>query len=552
MNRLIAILSLLVLTGCATLPTELNVQTGPELTAPNSQDLAYYSPASPSIGATQQEIVSGFLAAGTGPQNDYSIAREYLSTGFAQRWQPEAQTLIRTGAPLFRESGLSVQLVDISVGAKLDEHGRYVESTSLETEVLRFQLIQENGEWRIDSAPNLTVVTQPVFSVVFNAFPVYFADSRKTFLVPDLRWFPSRASTPTRLVNALLDGPSSWLAPAVSTAIPDETRLTINAVTIESGVAQVDFNSNALAANTVDRSVMLSQLRSTLIQIAGINEVALSVNGSLQEISGSRLSAPSGFGPTFVLNRTGITRISAGNLSSLSGTDQLVRNYEPRLFAITDESRLVAFSNDEGVFLLERDGIAIRTQQVSEDTEVAALDFDVFGSLWIFPKDAADPIRVIDARGTSRELESELSGERIHGALSPEGTRLVQAVVESETVSRVFIQTIDRDASLLPLRVNEGFSFQPVIGTPISVTWHGLNAVRVLERTLSGLSALNEYPLTGPRRALTMPPIVGTKVTSGSTSISSYLISDEGELWILTGNTWRSTRDRISDFASLR
>lgn len=552
MKRLLGVIALLSLMGCATLPTGLDVQTGPELVAVNSQDFAYYSPAGPSSGASQQEIVSGFLSAGTGPQNDYAIAREFLSTGFAQRWQPTAQTLIRNGAPTFRESGQSTQFVDISVGASLDEHGRYAENSPANTEILRFQLIRENGEWRIDSAPNLTVVTQPVFSVVFNAFPVYFVDSRKSYLVPDLRWFPSRASTPTRLVNALLDGPSAWLAPAVTTAIPADTRLTINAVTIEAGVAKVDFNSNALAAGTQDRAVMLSQLRSTLIQIPGINEVALSVNDSLQEIPAARIDNPSGFGPTFVLTRNGISRVASPDRSTLSGTDQIVRNYTPKLFAISDDSRRIAFTNESGVFLLQRDGIAISTEQVSEGNDIVALDFDVFGALWIFPRDATAPLEVIPMRGSSRALESTLSGERIFGAISPEGTRLVQATSQPDSSSRIHLQTVSRDTAMLPLKVNEGRDFQTVIGNPISFSWHGPNAIRVLERTLSGLSALNEYPLTGPRRALTMPPIIGVKVASGSTSISSYLMSEDGELWILTGNTWRATSDSVWDFTSMR
>lgn len=552
MKKLLAILSALVLTGCAALPTELDVQTGPELTAPGAQDFAYYSPASPAIGATQQEIVSGFLAAGTGPQNDYSVAREYLSSGFAQRWQPTSRTLIRAGVPSFRESGQSILLVDVNLAATLDEHGRYEEAAVGTNEVLRFQLIRENSEWRIDSAPNLTVVTQPVFSVVFNAFPVYFADIRKSLLVPDLRWFPSRASTPTRLVNPLLDGPSPWLREGVDTAIPAETRLTINAVTVEDGVALVDFNSSALAANPLDRSIMLSQLRSTLIQIGGINEVLLSVNDSIQEIPGSRLTSVSSQGPTFILNRSGVQRLSATERTGLSGTEQLVKNFEPNNFAVSDESRIIAFSSADGVYRLVRDGISIQLDKISDLVDVVGLDFDSYGSLWVFPRDAASPIQVIDARGNIRTLVSELSGTRVSAALSPEGVRLAQAILEPGGTSKVEVQTVVRDASLLPLRVVDGFAINPVIGQPLSLTWQGSTAVRVLEQTTSGLSALNEYPLAGPRRPLTMPPVVGVQILSGPSSISTYLLADTGELWVLTGNTWRSSTRGVLALASLR
>ena len=552
MKRLVALLSTLLLTGCAALPTELDVQSGPELVGPAAQEFSYYSPASPSLGATPQEIVSGFLAAGTGPQNDYAIAREYLSADFAQRWQPAAETLIRSGAPIFRESGGTVQLVDITAGARLDEHGRYTGISPAQTSTLRFQLVQEAGQWRIAAAPNLTVVTQPVFSVVFRDFPVYFVDTRYRYLVPDLRWFPSRASTPTKLVTALLAGPSEWLDTSVTSAIPEGTSLTINAVSVESGVARVDFDANALAADAESRRVMLTQLRSTLLQISGVNQVAISVNNSAQEIEPSDLVDISTLGPTFALTSSGVQRLNVSEQLPLSGTDSMVEAYEPTLFALGDDGRRVAFSNPDGVYLLERDGLSLSITQLSETGDIAALEFDSFDSLWVFPADAAEPIEVYEIRGTSRTLPLELEGTRLFSAISPEGGRLAQAIELPDGSSQILVETISRDSAMIPLRTNPGLEIMPVVGKPISLTWHGSNAIRVLEETASGLSALSEYPLTGPRRALTMPPVVGAQLLSGAASISTYLLSENGEIWTLTGNTWRKGVTGVTALSALR
>ena len=552
MRRLLALLAMVALSGCAVLPTALDVQSGPELLVPTGQDFAYYSPAGPTMNASAQEIVSGFLAAGTGPQNDYSVAREFLSEEFAARWQPDAQTLIRSGAPVFRESGQSILLVDVNISARVDEHGRYADVSPAEQNSLRFQMVREAGQWRISAAPNLTVVTQPVFSVVFSAFPVYFVDSRSNFLVPDLRWFPSRASTPTKLVNALLAGPSDWLGGGVSTAIPEDTRLTINAVSVDSGVALVDFDANALAANNSDRRVMLSQLRATLLQISGINEVALSVNNSGQDIIPSSLRNVAASGPTFVLTGNGIQRLSATNGQALSGTENITRDYDPTMFAIFDDAKKIAFASEQGVYLLERDGFQLRVSQLSELKEVAAIDFDSYGALWIFPSDAQVDIEVHDPRGPIRYLSAGLEGIRLSSALSPEGSRLVQAFALSDGQNIMRAQTITRDSTAAPLRLNDGLDIVPVVGKPISLTWHGSNGLRVLEETTSGLSALSEYPLSGPRRPLTMPPVIGAQLLSGSASISTYLLSDQGALWSLTGNTWRANSDGAIALASLR
>ena len=96
MKRFIALTLLTaLLTGCAQLPTRVDIKSGPELVAPEAADFSYYIPTGPAEGATSQEIVSGFLAAGTGPQNDYSVAREFLTDEFAQRWNPAGEVLIR-------------------------------------------------------------------------------------------------------------------------------------------------------------------------------------------------------------------------------------------------------------------------------------------------------------------------------------------------------------------------------------------------------------------------------------------------------------------------
>lgn len=66
-------------TGCAQLPTSGDIETGPDIKSSLENDYLYYSPQGPEDAATQEQILLGFLNAGTGPQNDYAIAREYLS-----------------------------------------------------------------------------------------------------------------------------------------------------------------------------------------------------------------------------------------------------------------------------------------------------------------------------------------------------------------------------------------------------------------------------------------------------------------------------------------
>jgi hypothetical protein len=67
LKRLIALAVVLTLTGCASLPIAGPVRIGPDLVPTTDGDSFYYSPSSPFDGASQTEILNGFIAAGTGP-----------------------------------------------------------------------------------------------------------------------------------------------------------------------------------------------------------------------------------------------------------------------------------------------------------------------------------------------------------------------------------------------------------------------------------------------------------------------------------------------------
>lgn len=551
MRKFLIIAMTLAISGCASLPMDVNVQTGPELAAPAAQELTFYTPSGPTPGAGAQEIISGFLAAGTGPQSEYSVAREFLSTDFAPRWNPDGGVLIRSGVPTFKSAGGSLQVVEVTIAASVDAQGVYVDYDEPKLNSLRFQLLKEEGEWRISNAPNLTVVTAPVFSVVFKAHSLYFLDSTKNRLISDLRWFPSKASTGTKLVNALLSGPSPWLIEGVTTSIPEGTHLTIDAVRIEDGIAQVDLDANALKADALDRRLMLSQLRNTLLQISGIRDVEVSINNSAQEIVQAPISVSPNGGSAYSLSEDGVSRIAAGAGSSIIGTAALVKQENPYLFALDNSGNRVAMATESGIFLLEANGVSARSRKIGTQTEIISLFFDTTGRLWVLPKSASEPITIFDESGNQKYLSEGLVGERISASLGNEGAKLA---VGLKAGNESFIQlfTVSRNQSSNPTSLNPGSILSPVIGEPVSLIWHDSNSLRVLERTSSNLTALNEYPIHGPRKQLTMPPVVGTKLSVGPASLSTYLLAEDGGVWALSGTTWRRTTIDAIDISSLR
>lgn len=550
MRRVIAALILVFLTGCASIPTSVDVKSGPEIANNQPQEVAYYTPSGPIVGASPREIVSGFLAAGTGPQNDYSVAREFLSRDFAQQWKPDNQVLIRNGAPTFVESETGLEQVTINVQARLDEHGRYSSYSKADPTSLRFKLVQEDGQWRIASAPNLTVVTPPVFQVVFKPYSVYFLDSRGSKLVPDLRWFPSRTSTGTRLVNALLAGPSEYLALGVQSAIPDGTKLTIGAVTIQQGVAEVDFDSVALSADAINRRLMLAQLRATLLQLSGVSDVSLSVNSSRQDIVPAEIS-PARSGSEVIALSDAVYRIGPADSLAISGTSGLVQLSRPSLLAGAQAGNLLAFSGPNGVELMVGSGIGVQSELISDVTSVASLEFDSENMLWVIPKRSGSAVQVFDGSTQVANLVLPVIGTRISAQLSPEGSRLAVLVRNQDGV-RLEVFTIARDVRKLPAMINPGTIVQSTLTNPVSLTWQTPVSLRILETGPVGTSNLSDYPLFGPKVQLPTPLVVGAKVVAGQAAGSSYLLGKNGELWNLVGGSWRKIDSDVSDIAKLR
>lgn len=548
MRKIAFLMSVLLLSGCASLPSNLDIEIGPELSTPDQQELSFYSPASPLPGASPSEIVSGFLSAGTGPQNDYQVAREYLTDGFASRWRPGEQTLIRVGGYEIQSPSDSVQVVSVLVGARVNEDGSYENIAPTDTD-LRFRLTQENGEWRISSAPDLTVVTVPVFEVVFSQFPIYFLDSTASQLVPDVRWFPKRSSTPTQLVSALLNGPAAWLSESVLSAIPAGTKLQVNAVLVQEGKALVDLDATALAADNRQRGLLLTQLRSTLLQLPGIVDVSVLIAGAEQSITPAEISAiPAS--STFALSSTGIARLSGSEAGPLLGTEDILSTLSPSRLAVAAEGKQLVVATGTGIYRLSQDGDSFRRTRISETNLVADMQTDLFGQTWIFRATSASSVEVIDAADQRIELPLPFSGRVISAAVSPEGARLAVLVSDSGQSVRVF--GIVRNQQGTPLRLTGNLVTEPEGVGVASISWQQSTILRVLSKTASGTGSIYDYPISGPRKQRTAPLVTGSVVEPGFAVIDSYLLSEAGEVWILSGNTWQRIQTDVIDIASGR
>lgn len=259
-ERIALMLLLVVLTGCAAVPT-----TGPVLHYQPAQAGAsngvQVAPLPPVDGATQLLIVEGFLHAMSTNDGDYRVARQYLTTEAAGRWQPESGVQVYADGYPPTETDQSVVLTAPLTGT-IDSSGAY-HATAGQLR-LDFGLVKdENGQWRISNPPNGVVVSRYLFTDAFQAVNLNFLASSGDVLLPDPRYYPSGSDEARLVAEGVLRGPSAWLQPLTA---PRTTRdITVTSVSIDpGGIARVQLSPNAMQLSRERKDALLAELVFTL------------------------------------------------------------------------------------------------------------------------------------------------------------------------------------------------------------------------------------------------------------------------------------------------
>lgn len=224
-------LILSVATGCVSIPESSAPVSVTEL--PMDDSLSgdtgiQVRPLAPRDGQQPDEVVRGFLAASASTERGRSTARQYLSPASLQEWSDDAGVTVidRDYAAIAVDDGARVELTGRIVG-QIDAEGVYTVAPGELRLIL--SMLQVDGEWRIENPPPGVILTSDDFARSYTQTNLYFLDPTGTLVVPDPRYFlagsVARANT---LVEALLAGPSDFLAPAVRTELGEGVELVSN------------------------------------------------------------------------------------------------------------------------------------------------------------------------------------------------------------------------------------------------------------------------------------------------------------------------------------
>ncbi len=249
----------------------------------------------------------------------YPGARDYLTPEAATRWDPAAQIqVVREGTAAVRKVTDGQVLLSAQVTGLVRADGTYLPAPDGASAEYTIPLSQVDGEWRIAEPPPGLLLSESQFDREYAPYNVYFPSPATGVVVPDQVMLPvGGGNQSTLLVQALLRGPTEWLAPAVATAFPEGTELVTASVPVrEDGVAVVNMTSEARAASPEERRRMAAQLFVTLSQLTGIDEVAITVEGTPLSVPGT--SPDDGV----------VSAATVGNLDPTS-TDRVARRSMP-------------------------------------------------------------------------------------------------------------------------------------------------------------------------------------------------------------------------------
>ncbi|WP_225844379.1 LpqB family beta-propeller domain-containing protein [Streptomyces sp. HPF1205] len=231
-----------LLAGCASMPSSGEVRKvgdGQRQDSGPSQTRVFGLP--PHAGESAPDIVNGFLEATTGDETDFATAKKYLTAEAAASWNPYAKiTVYAGGEPDTKEdtgisrkdgwvrvnlSGQEAAVVDV-------QHAYRPAQGSFETS---FHLSRVKNEWRIDELADGLVMSLSNFQRLYHSVDMYYfadvgTDAQRAGgtaepLVADPVYLRNDSDPLVPTVSALLAGPTEWLDPVVSTAVPRQARL---------------------------------------------------------------------------------------------------------------------------------------------------------------------------------------------------------------------------------------------------------------------------------------------------------------------------------------
>jgi hypothetical protein len=567
---LIVLASLLGAAGCVNVPISGPIEKVEGQQA-GCQNCVNVEVAPPGPGDDPRQIVEGYLRATAHYQPNYSVAKQFLTRMAAEKWSPEEGASIYRGS--LRVTGDStVRLDGRLVGSLARDRTYTAEDQKL---VINFGLVQENGEWRIDQLPPGLMVAEFLFTSFYQSYDLYFVGNGSS-LVPDHIYLPALsnpANVASALMKALLKGPSDWLKPAVASAIPPNTSLSVDSVTITDGIAEVPLSDSVLPLPDPQRSLLAAQIVYTLRQVGGVRGVVIKVNQQPYRVPGSDPTSltisvdaiPRDIDPVPFAAEDQLYAVSNGAVSLVRTTAEKPAmeplkgpvgpgGYRVDALAVSATNTDLAVTTD-GRTTLRRAHIpagepSTPTTLLSGVTDLLRPQFTRYGEIWAIGRQGGRQRMWVSTDDQPVEITTPVLGNRERDVtafkISPDGTRMA-LVSRTETGSELALARIirsGRDQIVVTGwraldTAQEGT--MPLIGTIRDVAWLDANELLVLGAA-PGESAFAPYRVVEDASRITAegesPNSDAVELAVLPRTQSAIIVSRNGDTWKDDGSQW--------------
>jgi len=532
--------------GCAGMPTGGAVHLGRALPAAGGLgDLdVRVLPPSWKPGLEPLAVVSGFLRATVNDDDNYAIARSYLTGSAAGRWRPA------DGVTIYDEVGLrvadagadtashtTVRLNAPRIG-RIERRGEFVQKPG--RLVAGFSVVRSNGSWRIDRAPDRVLLSSSDAQRSFHAADVYYLNNVGSALVPDqILLQNSQRGVATALVSALLNGPSEWLAPAAHTALPAHATLIGNVPVNDSGVADVNLSGSVRQASPKELAAFSAQLVWTLRQISDVTAVRLLVEGAPLTVPGAPVRQPitswQRYDPSAPPSSHDVLYISRGHIAATGGDVTALAHSDPGHVISVARSRdgdtlAVVQQLPHGMRLLSG-GYGKRLKQRLSAASLTPPTFDADGDvLTVADGPLGRRVMAVTAGGAVRRVsvDASLTAQDVSDlSISRDGAR-VAAVVGA---GRLLVGRVKAGSGLPTL---DGFRFiAPSLHGIRGLSWAGAEELAV---TAAGAGGQRQIVVTDADgyapRSLSLERLQGQPVdVNGAPGQALIAVTDGRVIW---------------------
>lgn len=535
---------LLLLSSCSSIPTAGPVGTI-EATAEAETGARFVNnPPPPREGARPGEILNGFLVAGIGVSDNYSVARSYLTPSLAQTWAPEQEiTIYRSDFKISSTPTEGELQLQVEVAGYIDAAGirRNVGPGTTESMTVRMEQVQ--GEWRVAEIPSGIMISTADAENLLQPHELYYYSSSYQYWVPDVRWFVNRQGIATNIVKALINGPAPYLQGAVTSAFPENTALAVESVPIESGTATVDFTQDILTAtDNLRRQQMEQQLRVTLTGLNTVNSVELRAGQPIPYDIDPDLVLPE-LDPAvpsrqIVISENELAFFEGGQLSSATDVPS-VAGFDPVDPAMSYDGRNFAFLNDERTRLLAT-GEGQNVRAVTAGSNLTPPSYDPANWIWTAgTSDGRSYVRAIPPGGSSDNAIDVLApwlGNRTISEIriSRDGARAL-IVAQQSGQSQLLLSGVSRSEDGVPQTLSDPISLNPP-GAVDTAKWVTETSVVVADTATEGSVTATLLPFASEPDEFR--PLAGLQHLSAGTGRTNVFAQSGNSIYGVVGNTW--------------